>query len=364
MSTRISKAAATVLAVIAPVIVAAQPAPREGDWTVTDFRFSTGETLPELRLHYRTIGSPVRDASGRVRNAVLIMHGTGGSGAQFLQPHFAGELFGTGQPLDASRYYLILPDAIGHGGSSKPSNGLRTAFPRYTYDDMVRAQHRLVTEHLGVGRLRLVMGTSMGGMHTWMWGEMYPDAMDALLPLASAPTAIVGRNRMLRTMMMDIIRADPAWQDGRYAEQPRLGLTAALHVLLIMGSVPLQWHALAPTREAADRFLAEQIERRLPALDANDLLYQVDASRDYDPSPQLDRIVAPVLAINSADDQVNPPELGLMERLMPRVRRGTYVLLPISEHIRGHSSHTWAALWRDHLVALLEGVPAAPANAR
>jgi homoserine O-acetyltransferase len=333
------------------------PAPREGTWVARDFRFGTGETLPELRLHYRTIGEPRRDAAGVVRNAVLIVHGTGGSGTQFLQPHFAGELFGPGQPLDATKHYIILPDAIGHGQSSKPSDGMRMKFPRYTYDDMVRAQHLLLTEHLGVGHLRLVMGTSMGGMHTWVWGETYPTFMDGLVPLASVPTAIVGRNRMMRKMMMDAIRGDPAWNGGNYAEQPRLGLTGAIHLLLMMSSVPLQWHQLAPTRDKADAFVADQVERRLKTLDANDMLYQFDSSRDYDPSAGLGTIAAPVLAINSADDQVNPPELGLMEALMPRVARGTYVLIPISERTRGHSSHTWAVLWKDRLQAFLKGLP-------
>lgn len=331
-----------------------QPAPVEGDFVVKDFRFSTGDTLPELRLHYRTIGRPDRDAGGVVRNAVLILHGTGGTGAQFLAANFAGELFGPGQLLDASRHLIVLPDGIGHGGSSKPSDGLRMRFPRYTYEDMVVAQYRLLTEGLGVSHLRLVMGTSMGGMHTWMWGEMYPGFMDALMPLASVPTQIAGRNRMIRRMLMDSIRDDPAWNGGDYVGQPRRGLTAALHMLLIMTSVPLQWQKAAPTRDEADAFLAQQVARRLQGLDANDMLYQFDSSREYDPSRGLERITAPLVAVNSADDQVNPPELGLMEALIPRVKRGRAVLIPISDQTRGHSSHSWPVLWKFHLAALLD----------
>lgn len=338
----------------------AYPAPRDGSWTLGDFRFSTGETLPSLRLHYRTIGEPVRDAAGRVRNAVLIMHGTGGSGAQFLQPHFADEMFGPGQPLDAATHFIILPDAIGHGQSSKPSDGLRMRFPRYTYVDIVRAQYRLVTEHLGVDHLWIVMGTSMGGMQTWMWGEMYPTFMDALVPLASLPTSIAGRNRMARRMMINAIRDDPAWSEGNYTEQPRRGLTAATYVIMMATSVPLHWYTLAPTPEQADAFLADEVRKRVAGMDANDTIYHFDASRDYDPSPHLERIVAPLLAINSADDQVNPPELGLMERLIPRVPRASYLLIPISAQTRGHGSHTYAALWRDRFVEFLATVK--PAN--
>jgi homoserine O-acetyltransferase len=332
--------------------------PQEGVWTARDVRFATRETLPEVRIHYRTLGSPVRDAQGVVRNAVLLLHGTGGTGAQFLQPQFADVLFGPGQLLDASKLYLVLPDNIGHGGSSKPSDGLRTKFPRYTYDDMVSLQHRLLTEGLGVSHLRLVLGTSMGGMHAWVWGYTHPEFMDGIVPLASVPTAIVARNRIWRKALMDSIRDDPAFRDGEYREPPRNGLRAALRLLVLMGAAPIHWQKLAPTREAADAFLTEQIERRLPGAEANDMLYQFDSSRDYDPSPHLERVQAPVLAINSADDEINPPELGLMEALMPRVGRGTYVLVPASEHTRGHSTHTWAEVWRDHLARFLGDLPA------
>jgi homoserine O-acetyltransferase/O-succinyltransferase len=331
----------------------AYPAPVEGDFVVRDFEFASGERLPELRLHYTTIGTPRRDAAGTVRNAVLVLHGTTGSGRGFLSDNFAGRLFGPGQLLDARRYFIILPDGIGHGRSSRPSEGLRARFPRYTYDDMVRAQHRLLTEHLGVSHLRLVMGTSMGGMHTWVWGYTYPDFMDALLPLASAPVEIAGRNRMMRRMIMDAIRGDPEWNGGEYRAQPR-GLAAAVHVLMLMVSAPLQQHRAAPTRQAADSLFDASVRRYLSTLDANDMLYAFDASRDYDPSPHLGRIAAPLLAVNSADDEVNPPELGILEREIRKVRRGRYVLIPTGEATRGHGTHSYPAVWGPYLAELLE----------
>ena len=337
-----------------PAAGASYPAPVEGDFVLRDFSFSTGETLPQLKLHYRTLGRPVRDDKGITRNAVLVLHGTGGSGSNFVSETFAGRLFGPGQLLDASRYFIVLPDGIGHGGSSKPSDGLRLRFPRYTYDDMVAAQYRLLTEGLGVNHLFLVMGTSMGGMHTWVWGEQHPDFMDGLVPLASVPTQIAGRNRVMRKMILDAIRGDPEWKNGDYSAPPRQGLTAAIHVLMLMTSSPLQWHQSASTREAADAFLAEQVQRRLAATDANDMLYAFDASREYDPSKDLEKISAPVLAINSADDEVNPPELGLMEKLMPRVKRGRYVLIPTSAETRGHGTHSLPAVWGRYLEAFLK----------
>jgi homoserine O-acetyltransferase len=328
------------------------PEPHEAAYVIDEFEFGSGETLENVRLHYRTLGKPSRDESGVVRNAVLILHGTGGSGAQFLRNDFAGELFGPGQPLDANRYYLILPDNIGHGASSKPSDGLRARFPPYGYADMVRLQHRLLTRGVGVDHLRLVMGTSMGGMHTWLWGVRHPHFMDALLPLACLPVQIAGRNRMMRRMILDAIRTDPEWRNGDYHEQPR-GLITAIYILMIMSSTPLQWRQEAPTRDAADAFLHERVEMYRQQFDANDMLYYFGASRDYDPSPDLEKIVAPLVAINSADDQVNPPELGILEREIARVRQGRAVLLPISEWTRGHGTHTLAALWKEHLVALL-----------
>jgi homoserine O-acetyltransferase len=343
----------------------ALPPATEGDFVLRDFRFRSGESLPELKLHYATMGRPQRDAAGVVRNAVLVLHGTGGSSRQFLTPGFAGELFGEGQLLDAARHFIVIPDGIGHGGSSKPSDGLRTRFPRYTYDDMVAAQHRLLTEGLGVNHLALVLGTSMGGMHAWVWGESHPGFVDALVPLASVPTAIAGRNRVMRRMILDSIRGDPGWKGGDYTEPPRQGLTGALNILLMMGSSPLQWHRAASTREAADAFLAEQLARRLAATDANDMLYAFEASRDYDPSPHLERIRARVLAINSADDVVNPPELGLMEPLIARIPGARYVLLPITDTTRGHGTHTLPAVWKPHLAAFLaeQGTAHAPTAA-
>jgi homoserine O-acetyltransferase/O-succinyltransferase len=335
----------------------AGPAPTEADFVVKNFRFATGETLPELKIHYRTLGVPRRDSKGSVANAVLVLHGTTGTGAQFLAENFAGVLFGRGQLLDATRFFLVIPDGIGHGRSSKPSDGLRTRFPRYDYDDMVAAQHLLLTKGLGVDHLRLVIGTSMGGMHAWVWGEKYPEFMDGLVPLASVPAQIAGRNRVMRKMIMDDIRRDPEWRAGDYDKQPR-GLTAAVQVLVLMTSSPLRWHASAPTRDSADRFLEEQMQRRLAGADANDFLYAFDASRNYDPSANLEKIRAPVLAINSADDVVNPPELGLMEKLMPRVRRGRYVLIPTSPETRGHGTHSYPALWQEHLKRFLEELEA------
>jgi homoserine O-acetyltransferase len=324
------------------------PAPVAGDFVIRDFRFTTGETLPELKLHYLTLGEPRRDAKGVVRNAVLILHGTGGTGRSFLSKNFAEVLFGPGQLLDARSHFIILPDGIGHGQSSKPSDGLRTTFPRYTYADMVAAQYRLVTEGLKVNHLKLVMGTSMGGMHTWMWGESYPDFMDGLVPLASVPTQIAGRNRMWRKMIMDSIRNDPAWNGGNYTAQPP-GLEGAVRILVLMAGSTMQAQKDAPTRDGADALLMQQMKSRSSGVDANDMLYYFDASREYDPSVGLERITAPLLAINSADDLINPPELGLMEKLMPRVARGKYVLLPITPETRGHGTHSWPVLWQSYL---------------
>lgn len=329
------------------------PTPVQGDFTLRDFQFKSGETLPELRLHYTTLGTQVRDRAGVVRNAVLILHGTGGRGSAFLRDQFAGVLFGRGQLLDATRYFIILPDGIGHGRSTKPSDGLRARFPRYAYHDMVRAQYQLLTSHLGVNHLRLVMGTSMGGMHTWMWGAIYPDFMDALLPLACLPVEIAGRNRMMRRMVVDAIRSDPEWKNGEYETQPR-GLVSAIYTLLFMVSSPLQWRKQAPTGSAADRLFDEMVQNYLAQLDANDMLYQFDASRDYAPSPDLERIQAPLLAVNSADDQVNPPELGILEREIKRVKHGRYILIPTSDRTRGHVTHSLPKVWQEHLAQLLE----------
>ncbi len=330
------------------------PATTEGDFVAKNFQFRSGESLPELRLHYTTLGKPTRDAQGRVTNAVLILHGTGGTGHQFLAPIFSGELFGQGQLLDAARYYIILPDGIGHGKSSKPSDGLHARFPQYDYDDMVAAHHRLLTEGLSVNHLRLVMGTSMGCMHSFVWGETYPDFMDALMPLACLPVQIAGRNRVFRKMVMDAIRSDPEWKGGEYSAEPQQALRTALDLLLIAGSAPLYMQKTYPTRDAADKELDDYFKARFAPLDANDLLYQVNASRNYDPSPQLEKINAPMMYINSADDFINPPELGIAEREIKKVKNGRFVLLPISDETRGHGTHTRAAVWKQYLAELLE----------
>ena len=332
----------------------AAPPTHEGDFVVKNFQFRSGESLAELRLHYTTLGKPARDAQGRVSNAVLILHGTGGTGHQFLSPIFAGELFGPGQLLDATRYYIVLPDGIGHGKSSKPSDGLHAHFPQYDYDDMVAAQHRLLTEGLGVNHLRLVMGTSMGCMHSFVWGETFPSFMDALMPLACLPVQIAGRNRIWRKMVMDAIRNDPEWKSGEYSAEPQQALRTALDLLLIAGSAPLYVQKTYPTRDAADEGLEDYFKARSAALDANDLLYAVNASRNYDPSPQLEKITAPAMYINSADDFINPPELGIAEREIKRVKNGRFVLLPITDETRGHGTHTRAAVWKQYLDELLE----------
>jgi homoserine O-acetyltransferase/O-succinyltransferase len=325
----------------------------EGDYVAHNFKFRSGEQLPELRLHYRTLGKLVRDAQGHATNAVLILHGTGGSGAQFLAPQFAGELFGPGQLLDINRYFIIVPDGIGHGKSSKPSDGMHAHFPSYDYDDMVAAQHLLVTEGLEIQHLRLLMGTSMGCMHGFVWGETYPDFADALMPMACLPVQIAGRNRVWRKMLMDAIRKDPAWNGGEYKEEPKEGLRTAEDNLVVAGSAPLVMQKTLPTRDAADKYV-DDAEMRASTLDANDLLYQVNASRNYDPSAHLEKITAAVMWINSADDFINPPELGIAEKETKRLKNGMFVLLPISELTHGHGTHTWAVAWKDYLKQLLD----------
>jgi homoserine O-acetyltransferase len=329
------------------------PQPVEGDYLIQNFRFASGETLPQLRIHYRTLGTPRTDAHGVVRNAVLITHGTGGSGAQFMRPEFAGELFGPGQLLDATRYFLVLPDGIGHGKSSKPSDGLRAHFPHYGYTDMVEAQYRLLTERLKVNHARLIMGTSMGGMHTWLWGEQHPGFMDALMPLASLPTQISGRNRVWRHTAIEAIRNDPAWAGGDYQSEPP-SLRTAIAMVWLVGSNPVLRQQEAPTLADADRVIDAYVAAALKDTDANDVLYQLAASSDYDPGPKLERIEAPLTAVNSADDLVNPPELRILEHEITRVAHGRAVVIPYSERTRGHGSHTVAALWKDELGKLLE----------
>jgi len=329
------------------------PRPVEGDFVVKNFRFTSGETLPELRIHYRTFGTPQKDAQGIVRNAVLIMHGTGGTGGQFVGRNFAGELFGPGQPLDITKYYVILPDDIGHGGSSKPSDGLRAKFPRYGYVDMVEAEYRLVTEGLGVNRLRLVMGTSMGGMHTWMWGSRYPDFIDALMPLASLPGQISSRNRAWRRVVIDAIRNDPEWKNGDYTTQPQ-SLRTAAQMLWLVGSNPVRRHQSAPTLAEADRTLDQYVASYIKTGDANNILYALEASRDYDPGPGLEKITAPLVAINFADDIINPPELQILETETKRVPKGRAIVMPATERTSGHGTHTAAAVWKHYLVELLK----------
>jgi homoserine O-acetyltransferase len=325
----------------------------EGDYVVANFHFASGETLPELRLHYVSLGRIHRNAQGHVDNAVLIVHGTGGSGHSLMVDRFAGVLFGKGQLLDASRYFIILPDALGHGASSKPSDGLHARFPKYGYEDMVNAQYALVTQGLQVDHLRLVMGTSMGCMHTWMWGETWPDFVDALMPLACLPVQLAGRNRLWRGLVMDAIRNDPQWQQGEYKTQPLNALRTAAGMLLVAGSAPIQMQLALPTRDSADQYLQKYMEHELQELDANDLLYQVAASSDYDPSAGLEKIRAPLMWINSADDFINPPELKIAEREVKRVKKGTFVLLPASEQTHGHGTHTWAGVWQQYLAQLL-----------
>ena len=318
--------------------------PVEADFTIANFHFHDGETLPELKLHYTTVGNASNPA-------VLIMHGTGGTGRGFLSAGFAGELIGPGQPLDATKFFIILPDGIGHGKSSKPSDGMRAKFPHYCYHDMVAADYRLITERLGIKHMRLIMGTSMGAMHSWVFGEMYPDFMDALMPLASAPVEIAGRNRMLRRIVIDSIRDDPEWKNGNYEKTPR-GVVNAQYGLAVMTSSPLQMLKQSPTRAQADTAF-DRVKERALHTDANDMLYQFESSTDYNPAPELEKIKARLFAINSADDVVNPPELGILEREIKRVKNGRYILIPISDDTRGHGTHSVAKLWKQHVVEIL-----------
>jgi homoserine O-acetyltransferase len=350
---------ALIICLAAATSAFAQPAhvplvPHEGDFTVMDFKLHTGESLPQLKLHYTTLGQPRRDANGHVTNAILILHGTGGTGQSFFRPQFADVLFGPGQLFDTSRYYIILPDDIGHGKSSKPSDGLRMRFPKYDYADMVEAEHRLVTDGLGVDHLRLVMGTSMGCMHAFMWGEAFPTQMDALMPLACLPSQIAGRNRVWRKMIIDAITSDPAWQGGDYKTPPVQSLRTAADILIIAGSAPIQMQKALPTRDLADAYEAKTVAEEIRTLDANDFLYQVASSGDYDPSPDLEKIKAPVMWVNSGDDFINPPELAMAEQLVKRIPRGKFVLIPASDQTHGHGTHTWAAVWQDRMAELLK----------
>lgn len=328
--------------------------PTEGDYVAKNFRFRSGEQLPELRLHYTTLGSPHRNAKGEIDNAVLIMHGTGGDGKQFFRPQFADVLFAPGGLLDPAKYYIVLRDGIGHGKSSKPSNGLRAKFPKYDYDDMVAADHELLTKGLGVSHARLIMGTSMGCMHSFVWGEAYPDFMDALMPLACLPTEIAGRNRTWRALLMQAIESDPEWKGGNYTTQPLGALRTAASLQLIAGAAPIVMQNDFPTYDKADANAKAYVDNYLKTVDANDLLYQVASSRTYNPSKDIEKIKAPLVWVNSADDFINPPELALAEQFARRLKSGKYILIPASKDTRGHGTHTWAVLWKQHLEALLK----------
>jgi homoserine O-acetyltransferase/O-succinyltransferase len=335
----------------------------EGDYVIPDFHFASGEALPELRMHFATFGKPHRDEHGRVTNAVLILHATGGSAHSFMVDRFAGVLFGKGQLLDANRFYLVLPDGIGHGGSSRPSDGLHARFPQYTYDDMVAAQYALLTQGLKVDHLRLVLGASMGCMHTFLWVERYPTFMDAGMPLSCLPVPIAGRDRVWRDLLMDSIRTDPQYLQGEYRTEPMQALRAAAGYLMIAGSAPIQMQTALPNRDAADEFVRVYMERQLSELDANDLLYQVAASRDYDAAAALDKIQVPIMWINSADDFVDPPELGIAEREVRKIKNARFVLLPASAETHGHGTHTWAAVWQQYLSELLNQTEARTSRA-
>ena len=325
----------------------------EGDALLKDFTFASGEKLPALKMHYTTLGTPQRDKKGHVTNAVMILHGTGGTGKQFFQPQFANELFGPGQPLDTGKYYVILPDNIGHGGSSKPSDGLRMTFPAYDYDDMVSAQYRMLTETLGVKKLKLILGTSMGCMHAFIWGEIHPGFAEKLAPFACLPVEIAGQNRMWRTLSIDAIKADPAWKDGNYTDPPTAGLRTATSLSLIAGANPYALQAQYPTREAAEKYKDEAFARSFGRSDANDTIYQLDSSRNYDPWRELEKIGVPVLWINSADDFINPPAYGITEKAVARMPNAKFILIPASPETKGHGTHTWAKFWKDDLARLL-----------
>jgi homoserine O-acetyltransferase/O-succinyltransferase len=347
---------ATAQTMSSPAAQAPQPVTwptQDGTYTIKDFHFNSGETIPELKLHYLTLGQPHHNAAGHVDNAILLLHGTGGNAHSLLVPQFSNVLFGPGQPFDITKYYLILPDDIGQGQSSKPSDGLHMHFPQYDYDDMVASQHTMLLEGLHVDHLRLILGTSMGCMQSFVWGETYPQFMDALAPFACLPVEIAGRNRMMRYMAMQAIRLDPAWNNGEYTTEPTLGLRTANEFLLIMGSAPLQMQKNEPTRTQAEAFVEHYVANTVPRTDANDLLYYVNASRNYDPSKKLSTITAPVLWINSADDFINPPELGIAEKMAPLIPHAKFILIPISDATRGHGTHTQAIVWKDDLIDFL-----------
>ncbi len=326
---------------------------KDGTYVIKNFRFGTGDTLPELKLHYLTLGDPHRDANGHTDNAILLLHGTGGNAHTLLNPVFSEVLFGPGQPLDISKFFIIFPDDIGHGESSKPSDGLRMHFPQYDYDDMVASQHSMLLEGLHVDHLRLILGTSMGCMQTFVWGEAFPQFSDALAPFACYPMELAGRNRMWRYMAMQIIRNDPAWKNGDYTTQPAEGLRGANDLLTIAGSSPLQMQNNYPTRTQAEAYVDKAYANMVAHTDANDFLYYINASRNYNPEPNLGTITAPVLWINSADDFINPPELGVAEKLSTKMPRARFILIPTSDATRGHGTHTVATVWKNYLIEFL-----------
>jgi homoserine O-acetyltransferase/O-succinyltransferase len=326
---------------------------RDGGFDIPNFRFHDGATLPTLHLHYLTLGTAHRNGQGHIDNAVLLLHGTGGNARSLLAPQFSEVLFGPGQPLDITKFFLIFPDDIGHGQSSKPSDGLHMHFPAYDYDDMVASQHTMLVDGLHVDHLRLILGTSMGCMQTFVWGETFAAFADALAPFACLPVEIAGRNRMMRYMAIDAVKRDPAWKNGEYTAEPALGLRAATEMIFIMGSAPLQMQKDYPTRVAAEQRVDAYLDRAVAQTDANDLIYYINASRNYNPAPKLSTITAPVLWINSADDFINPPELGIAEQMVGKMPHAKFILLPISDATRGHGTHTWAAIWKDHLVEFL-----------
>jgi homoserine O-acetyltransferase len=324
----------------------------DGVQTLKDFRFGAGETLPALKLHYLTLGTVHRNAAGHVDNAILLLHGTGGDAHSLLNPIFSRVLFVPGAPLDIQTYFLILPDDIGHGQSSKPSDGLHARFPAYDYDDMVHSQRKML-DAMGIDHLRLILGTSMGCMESFVWGETYPEFADALAPFACLPVPIAGRNRMMRYMGIQAIKLDPAWQNGEYTAQPAAGLRNATELILVMGSSPLQMQKQAPTRQAAEQYADRYLEHATASTDANDMIFYLNASRNYDPSAKLGQITAPVLWINSADDYINPPELGIAEKMVTQIPHARFILLPITDQTRGHGTHTAAAVWKDYLAEFM-----------
>jgi homoserine O-acetyltransferase len=350
---RLLLASLAVLSALSSPAFGQSTAPVEADAVFRDYVFSTGERLPEVKIHYTTLGTPKRDARGEISNAVMILHGTGGTGHQFFQPQFAAELFGPGQVLDTSKYFIILPDNVGHGKSSKPSDGLRMAFPKYDYSDMIATQHALVTKTLGIKKLKLILGTSMGCMHAFMWGSRYPEAVEKLAPFACLPVEIAGQNRMWRKLSIDAIKADPSWNAGNYTTAPMSGLRTAATLSIIAGANPLALQAQYPTRQAAEAYTNEAFARVVTRNDANDIIYQLDSSRNYNPWPMLEAIKAPTLWINSADDFINPANYGITEMAMKRLPNSKFILIPASPETKGHGTHTWAKFWKDDLAALL-----------